>query len=183
MKRYRISSETDFYYSTCTITAWLPVFQDERYFQVIIESLKYCQQFKGLYLLGYVIMPTHLHLITSNSEKTSLSDIMRDFRHYTSSHIRKLLESDQRHGFLKIMQKAASILPGQTVKVWKDDFHPVTLFSEKWFYQKLEYLHENPVRKGFVEYAEHWKYSSARNWEKNDDRVIRIDRDALFLED
>jgi len=82
MKRYKIyNNETAFYYSTCTIIAWLPVFQEEKYFNVIIDSLKYCQKNKGLYLLGYVIMPTHLHLITSNSEDTTLSDIMRDFIH------------------------------------------------------------------------------------------------------
>jgi len=39
-----------------------------------------------------------------------------------------------------------------------------SLYSEKWFYQKLNYLHENPVRKGFVTKPEDWKYSSAKNW-------------------
>ena len=183
MKRYRVSKETDFYYSTCTITAWLPVFQDECYFNAIIESLKYCQQHKGLYLIGYVIMPTHLHLVTSNSEHTTLSAIMRDFRHYTSSTVRDLLEADQQHRFLKIFQKAAINLPRQKYKIWKDDYHPVALTSDEWFFQKMDYLHQNPVRKGFVEFAERWKYSSARNWEQGDNRIIRLDKDVFFSED
>lgn len=183
MKRYRITKETDFYYSTCTIAAWLPVFQDECYFNAIIESLKYCRQHKGLHLLVYVIMPTHLHLVTSNSENTSLSAIMRDFRHYTSSAVRGLLESDQRHHFLQIFQKAALNLTRQKYKVWKDDYHPISLTSAEWFFQKLDYLHQNPVRKGFVEFAEQWKYSSARNREHGDDSIIELDKDALFSED
>jgi REP element-mobilizing transposase RayT len=98
MRRYRIySTETSFYYSTCTIIAWLPVFQEDKYFQVIIDSLKYCQDNKGLYLLGYVIMPSHLHLIT-----------------------------------------------------------------DKWLNEKMNYMHANSVRKGFVIQPQHWKYSSLR---------------------
>ncbi|MFO7889757.1 MAG: transposase [bacterium] len=88
MKKYEIYSETtSYYYSTVSITAWLPIFQDECYFKIIIDSFKYCQEHKGLYLLGYVIMPTHLHLITSNNDSTSLSEIMRDFKNYTSKEI------------------------------------------------------------------------------------------------
>ena len=133
MKRYRITSETSFYYSTCTITAWLPVFQADRYFKLIIDSLSYCQKNKGLLLLGYVIMPTHLHLITSNVLETSLENIMRDFRHYTSSGIRNLLLEENRFHFLKVFEKAASALSKQHYRVWKEDYHPVALKSDKWF--------------------------------------------------
>ncbi len=98
MKRYNIfNHETTYYYSTCTITAWLPIFQEEHYFNIIIESLKYCQENKGLYLLGYVIMPSHIHLITSNNENTTLSNIMRDFRQYTSKKIRKSIQNQKKY--------------------------------------------------------------------------------------
>ena len=183
MKRYKIyNSETTFYYSTCTIIAWLPIFQEEKYFTVIIDSLKYCQENKGLYLLGYVIMPTHLHLITSNSEDTTLSDIMRDFRQYTSKKVRKLLEEYKQIQFLRIFEKAASKLEKQTYRIWKDDYHPVALKSDKWFHEKINYLHAHPVRKGFVELPEYWKYSSARNWILNDNSIINIDKEQVFPE-
>jgi len=127
-------------------------------------------------------MPTHLHLITSNNDDTILSNIMRDFRQYTSRGIRKLLEEDKQMQFLKIFEKAASNLPKQQYRVWKDGFHPVALKSEKWFNEKLAYLHANSIRKGFVELSEHWKYSSARNWVLDDDSIITIDREVLFCE-
>ncbi|NQT23950.1 transposase [candidate division KSB1 bacterium] len=183
MKRYKVSpEETSFYYSTCTIVAWLPVFQSEPYFQIIINSLNYCRANKGLLLLGFIIMPTHMHMVTSNHSDTILSEIMRDFRAYTSRKIRKQLELDGRESFLKVFENSARNLPKQQYRIWQEDYHPVALYSEDWFHQKMNYMHDNPVRIGFVDLPEHWKYSSARNWILDDDRLISIDRQCLFEE-
>jgi putative transposase len=180
MKRFRVfPAETTFYHSTCTIVDWLPVFQADAYFRTIIDSLKFCRLYKGLYLLAYVIMPTHLHLVTANSEQTTLSEIMRDFRQFTSKQIRRLLEEDGRTVFLELFKNAAKNLIKQDYKIWTNDFHPIALKSEKWIKQKIDYIHFNPVRKGFVELPEQWKYSSAINWILGDDQIIELDRDAL----
>lgn len=183
MKHYRIfPEETSFYYSTCTIVEWLNVFQDETYFNIILESLNFCRKQKGLYLLGYIIMPSHLHLITSNRTETTLSDIMRDFKAYTSRNIREQLEKDKRNNYLRILEYSAKNLPKQQYRLWMDDYHPIALSSEKWFNQKLSHMHNNPVRKGFVVLPEHWKYSSARNWLLNDERIMTLDWQVLSLE-
>jgi REP element-mobilizing transposase RayT len=137
---------------------------------------------KGLFLLGYVIMPTHLHLITSNQIDTTLSNIMRDFRTFTSRRLRDKLEEDHRQDYLRVFFNAAQNLTKQQFKIWTDDYHPIALTSEQWFIQKMEYLHHNPVRKGFVEKPEHWKYSSARNWLLDDDSIMTIDRNVLVDE-
>ena len=177
MERHQLSpSESDFYYSTSTISYWIPLFQEESYFNVIIQSLKYCQSHKGLILHGYVIMPTHLHLITSQKPGCGLSAVMRDFKHYTSSKMIELLHLDRHHYYLSLFEKVAQRnINKQRFKVWQEGFHPVLLNSEKWFYEKLNYLHENPVRKGFVEKPEYWKYSSARNWVYGDHEVFRVE--------
>jgi len=175
MKKYReYPEETAFYFTTTTIVNWIPVFQNDRYFQIIIDSLKYCQENKGLAIHGYVIMPTHLHLITSNEENILLKDIMRDFKHFTSNKIIQYLE-EENHYYLELFKQAAEVRFGdQKYKVWKNEYHPVALTSVKWFVEKLSYIHENPVRKGFVECPEYWKYSSARNWILDDHSIIRI---------
>jgi hypothetical protein len=113
---------------------------------------------------------------------TALSDIMRDFRQYTSRGIKKLLFEENKIHFLRIFEKAALTSPKQQYRVWQEDYHPVALKTEKWFNEKMLYLHANPVRKGFVELPEHWKYSSARNWLHNDDSIISIDRGVLLGE-
>jgi putative transposase len=64
-------------------------------------------------------------------------------------------------------------------KIWQDEYHPIAITSEKLFLQKMEYMHNNPVRKGFVEKPKYWKYSSARNWLLGDDCIIQINRDMI----
>ena len=175
MRRFKIYPAYNSYFTTCTIISWLTVFSEEKYFQIIIDSLKYCIAHKGLYLLGYVIMPSHLHLLTANAESTNLSNIMRDFKPFTSTRIAEELALSNNRLFLYIMAKAASReTKQQNYKVWKDDFHPEVLRSEEWFGQKLQYMHLNPVRKGFVIKPEDWKYSSARNWLSGDESIISI---------
>ena len=76
-------------------------------------------------------MPTHLQLVTANSEQTTLSEIMRDFRQFTAKQIRKLLEMEGRTVFLTFFAKAAENLTKQEYKIWADDFHPVALKSDR----------------------------------------------------
>ena len=124
-------------------------------------------------------MPFHLYLITSNKETHNLSEIMRNFKNVTSKEIKSKLIEDTRNAFLQIFANAAENLPKQQYKIWQGDFHPVALFSDKWFNEKMEYIHYNPVRKGFVEQPEHWKFISARNWLSGDDSIIEIDREFI----
>ena len=178
MKRYKAQmEETSFYYSTCTISHWTGVFQKDAYFQIIIDSFKYCQINKGLILHGYVIMPTHLHMITSTINNVSLPEIMRDSKHYASTKIINTLKDDNNVFYIELFQSVASKRElEQKYKVWQDEYHPIALKSGAWFNQKLDTLHHNPVRKGFVERPEQWKYSSARNWLLDDHSIITIQK-------
>jgi REP element-mobilizing transposase RayT len=124
-------------------------------------------------------MPTHLHLVTSTDDGVNFPGLMRDFKHFTASKIITILEEERHTTYLRILEdNATKRAPEQQHKVWQDGYHPVALTSERWFEQKLDYMHNNPVRKGFVEYPEHWKYSSARNWLEDDHSIIEIDKNA-----
>ncbi len=115
-------------------------------------------------------------------KETALSNFIRDFRAYASRRIGEQLEQQGCEGFLHIIENSAKNLPKQQYRVWKDDDHPVALISKKWFNLKMRYMHNNPVRKGFVEKPEHWKYSSARNWFLDDDGVLAVDQRILLGE-
>jgi len=184
MKRYKVYPEdTHYYFTTSTILNHIPVFQKDCYFEIITGSMKHCQENKGLKIHGYVIMPTHLHMISSNEHKPSLEEIMRDFKHFTSTKIIECLENENHSFFVELFRKAASVRYGnQTHKVWENDYHPVALTSAGWFEQKLNYIHQNPVRKGFIERPEYWKYSSARNWFLDDHSIIQIQIPDMFLD-
>ena len=63
-------------------------------------------------------------------------------------------------------------------KIWQEGYHPIAIKSQEVFNQKLEYIHYNPVKKGFVEKPEDWKYSSAGNYILGDDSLIALDEFA-----
>jgi len=147
MKHFKIyPDQTSIYFSTSTITQWQNIFTEEKYFQIIIDSLKYCIANKGLSLIGYVIMLNHVHLLTSNNENTTLSNIMRDFKHFTSTKIAEQLEEDNEKLFLYVFKKAAAgRSKKQRYRIWQDEFHPEAIYSDEWFSQKLDYIYYNPV--------------------------------------
>ena len=181
MNRYRVYKEAyNVYFSTSTIVEWLPVFTTDIYFNIIIDSLEYCQTNKGLNLIAYVIMPEHIHLVTSNLEEVNLSDIMRDFKRFTSQEISRQLEKDNKNLLLAVLERFAHKGKGNTeYKVWQDDFHPEVIYSETFLQQKIDYIHYNPVRRGLISKPEDWPYSSARNYLSNDETIITVDK---FLE-
>ena len=159
------------------VLRWIPVFTSIPYFQIIIDSLKFCQSNKGLRLNAYVIMPNHIHLIVQTESGVNLSDVMRDFKRYTSRAISKQLEADNQRLFLGIFAKAALPAKGNTrYKIWQDEFHPEAIHSERFYKQKVNYLHDNPCRKGFFALPQDWLYSSARTYYLGDDSVIEIDK-------
>ena len=179
MQKYKIDpAKTSYYFCTCTVVEWLCIFKEEKYFQVIIDSLNYCRKNKGLYLYGLVIMLNHLHMIVSTKDNILLSDVMRDFKRHTSTKLAEFLEADNEKLLLHFFKKAAEKQKGN-IKVWQDEYHPIALYSHTWFNEKLNYTHYNPVRKGYVLEPEDWKYTTARNWFNGADDVISIDLEYL----
>ncbi len=175
MKPFRFDKEHAFFFCTDTIVGWQYVFTAPAYFECIIDSLKYCQKKKGLRLHAFVIMPNHLHTIVSAVDG-NLSDITRDFKRFTSENITKMLRTAGNGRLLSFFAEAARFdKKGNESKIWQAGSHPEAIETGRFFDQKLRYIHENPVRKGFVKNAEDWLYSSARNYCLHDDSVIKID--------
>ena len=173
MKPFTIDRLAEFYFCSDTIVGWQYVFTSPAMFNVIIDSLKFCSSKKGLRLHGYVIMPNHIHSIVS-ARDGNLSDILRDFKRFTSDKIsERLLNKRLDKYFASAARREGK---GNVHKVWQRGSHPEAIVSQEFFLQKLNYIHENPVRKGYVRQPEHWLYSSARNYLLNDDAVIRIDK-------
>ena len=164
----------DLYFCTDVMVGWQYVFTSPEFFGSIIDSLSYCQINKGLHLHAYVIMPNHLHMIMS-AEARNPSDIMRDFKRYTSQQISDLLAQTSNHRlphyFSSVARREGR---GNTFRIWQSGSHPILIDNGDFLDQKLEYIHDNPVRKGYVEKPEHWKYSSARNYMLNDHSIIKI---------
>lgn len=163
MSAWKIHSDVEIYFVTSSIVNWIPVFVDKPFFSIITNSLKYCIDNKDLHIHGYVIMPDHIHLLVNG--KGNLSDIMRDFKTYTSVQISTLLKDKGYQHLLNTFQQAAmDSKKSDRFKIWQEEFHPIAIYSEKFYNQKLNYIHQNPVKKGYVTEPKHWYYSSARNY-------------------
>jgi len=163
---YRIPDQTATYFLTFQVVGWIDIFARKIYRDIVIESLTYCQQKKGLKLYAYVIMSNHIHLL-AQSEMDNLSGFVRDFKHYTSSKILDIVENgiESRRDWLKIVFAYHGKLKAkQTNQVWTHENHAELIYSPQFILQKMNYIHENPVRSGIVEKAEDYLYSSARNY-------------------
>ncbi|SIQ92142.1 REP element-mobilizing transposase RayT [Mucilaginibacter lappiensis] len=166
--QYRVRNPEEVYFVTFTIVDWVDVFTRPSYKQLIIESLIYCQQQKGLEVYSYCLMTNHLHLLVSAKHPATLPDIIRDFKKYTSKEIVKLIQNEpesRRDWILYRFQyhtKYSSRV--QDYKVWQDGYHGIACDNASILSQKLDYIHNNPVRAGIVIVSEHYQYSSAANY-------------------
>ena len=170
--RYQIINNSGVYFITSTVIEWIPVFTKREYFDIIVQSLSYCRQNKGLKLFAYVVMDNHIHLIASSDK---LSQIIRDFKSYTAREIINTAKIDGRKWLLNQFEfYKKKYKTDCEYQVWQEGFHPQMITEEEVFRQKVEYIHHNPIKRGFVEQAEHWVYSSARNYFAGDG-CIEID--------
>lgn len=151
-----------------TIIDWVDVFIRKRYKDIIIESLAYCQANKGLLVFGYVIMSSHLHLIVRATNDNKLSDVLRDFKKYTAKQLLHEIEhggyESRREWLLHRFAYRGSEKGNRQYQLWQSDNHPIVLYSLPVIAQKLDYIHANPVKEGWVSAAPDYLYSSASNY-------------------
>ncbi|MDI1355002.1 MAG: transposase [bacterium] len=166
--KYKAISNDNAYFVTVTTVNWVDLFTRQNHRMTIIDSLKYCQKQKGLEIYAYVLMPSHLHMLCRGKEGFALSDIMRDFKKFTSKRLIQNINEEsesRREWLLEIFSKACEHLSrGQEYKVWQDGYHAEALYTNKFVFQKLNYIHANPVKDRIVEKPEDYMFSSARNY-------------------
>ncbi len=170
MSAYKFNDPLGYYFVTFTVVEWIDVFTREDYRSVLLESLQFCQEKKGLVIHAWVIMSNHMHLIISRKENgMQLSDIVRDFKKFTSSSIIKMIEGNNRESrrnwMLWIFRSAGSKnRNNKKYQFWKQDNHAEQLLSNKFMEQKLDYIHNNPVEARVVCQPEDYMYSSASTY-------------------
>jgi REP element-mobilizing transposase RayT len=151
------------YFITITTIGWIDVFTNESYFDLLKNSLQHCIAEKGLILHEYVFMTNHIHLIAGASEKSQgLDAIIRDFKSFTTHEIKKLLKDDNRKYILKLLAESSKKKKENKFQIWQRENYPEELYSDDFTNQKIQYIWDNPVKKGYVKNPEDWLYSSAR---------------------
>ena len=157
-------------FTTHVVREHTPVFSAPAYFDLICRSLAWCRANRELRLYGYVIMPDHIHLLTSVSSPEILRHTLSSFRTYCARNLIEMLDLDGRQWAMSRIRHTMD-----SATFWEPEYHPVDASSAA-FDQKLDYIHSNPVRRGFVARPEHWLYSSARNYYLGENWPLEIDR-------
>ena len=160
--RYQIVENEFPYFTTWTINAWLPVFTRQWAVNEVLDSWRHLQQGDELQLLGYCVLENHLHLIAVGP---SIANTIARSRSYTA---RKIIDGLRSRG----EQTLLDLLAGNKLKhkhdrdfqLWQEGKKPKQIRTDPTMWQKLEYIHYNPVRRGYVDDPCHWRYSSARNY-------------------
>ena len=159
---YKVIEDECPHFFTCTVVNWISVFTNKDIVQIVLDSLNHLQIQKRLKLYGYVIMENHLHLIASGN------NLAREIGHFKSFTARKIIDylcENNINAILKQLQfHKLKHKKDRAYQLWQEGSHPELIQGEKMMIQKLEYMHYNPVKRGYVDDPIHWRYSSARNY-------------------
>ncbi|RXP44303.1 transposase [Lutibacter sp. HS1-25] len=166
--KYKATMPNTAYFVTITTVSWIDLFTRLNQRNLLIEALNYCQKEKGLEIYAYCIMPSHLHMLCKAKDDILLSNIMRDFKKFTSKKIIQTIidkPESRREWLLDSFSKACEHLKRkQQYKVWQDGYHAEIVTSNKFIKQKINYIHNNPVVDKIVAFPEDYLFSSARNY-------------------
>jgi REP element-mobilizing transposase RayT len=157
---------------TCTIVEWLPVFTSQACCDILVKSLQHCRDRKGLKIYAWVILDTHFHAILTAPD---LSAVLRDLKSFTAHQVLMQLEVEGRQWLLNQLHYYREVHKPNDYQVWQEGSHPQVITTDEAMEQKLEYLHNNPVKRGWVTAPEHWCYSSAHEWLAGAQPLLRSD--------
>ena len=182
--RYKVSDNQIPYFVTSTVVGWIDVFSREQYKEIICNSLLFCQKEKGLVLNAYVIMSNHIYLIISAAQGYEIAHIMRDFKKFTSKKIVAAIENNPQESRRKWMLNMFGYAgqnnnSNEQYQFWQQEYHPIALDTPEKTVQRLNYLHENPVRSGIVWLPEQYKYGSAIDYYCDKPGLLPIEK--LYL--
>ena len=168
--KYIIRDQNAIHFLTFTVTDGVDVFAKKDYKMELVDSMNYCIAEKGLVVYGWVIMSNHMHVIWKAKEGHELSGIIRDYKKFTAKRIIKIIEEgpeSRKVWMLKKFEFAAKRVKSNTrYKFWKNSNHAIYLgeFDTKMMEQKLEYIHNNPVKAMIVHQPEDYIFSSATDY-------------------
>jgi len=160
--RYKIDEPTHPHFVTCTVLHWLPLFTRQESVAIIIECLKFLQTKDNLKIYAYVILENHLHMVVSSDD---LHKSMQSFKQYTAKQLLELLKKENATTLLEQLafyKKAHH--KEKSYQVWEEGYQPKRIQGEAMMQVKIDYIHNNPVKRGYVDDAIHWRYSSARDY-------------------
>lgn len=158
--RYKTIQDGRTYFATSTVSGWQLLFNRPHLADIVLNSFKFIHNQERIILHAYVLMENHFPFIGSAE---NFSDEMRKLKSFTARMIVERLKKDNDWATLATFKvNGQKTTLDQEYRVWEEGYHPQAIMDEATLFQKIEYIHNNPVRRGYVDMPEHWRYSSAR---------------------
>ena len=161
------------HFITCTVLHWIPVFTRPATVEIILDSLRFLKQ-DGLKIYAYVVLENHLHLVAQSEH------LDRDMARFKSHTAKQLIQYLDQNRVTMILEQLAFYKKAhkhdRAYQFWQEGFHAEWIQNDAMMRQKIKYIHQNPVKRGYVDQAEHWRYSSARNY-RGETGLLEVDRD------
>jgi len=176
--RFLISHDSPVLYITVVTKDRLPVFRTDGMKEFPCVALDEARKSAGILLFAYVIMWDHLHLLTSLNSTTA--NVLRVLKGITARRvIDHLKEKEHFSSLAKLQHQERS--RNYKHSLWQTEGNVLPVFSEGMFMEKLNYIHQNPVRAGLTDRAEDYRWSSARLWRRRpiENEPLLMDHDLI----
>lgn len=169
LKRYYGQGQLHFITFSCYRRLPLLATVEARNF--FVEELGKVRREYGFYLIGYVVMLNHVHLLISEPEKGTPSTVMKMLKQQVSRGMRKRRQAVPKTKSGPIFPRFVAELPS----FWQERFYDFNVYSHEKKKEKLEYMHANPVNRGLVKHPKDWAWSSFLFYAKDEAGLVEID--------
>ncbi len=174
----KISRDSPLLYLTSVANNRLPVFKTDSIKEIVARALDEARRSAGILIFAYVIMPDHMHLITDGSRKSS--EALKYFNGITA---KRVIDHLKTNDFAASLEKLRTETKKRNYRhsLWEHHPNAFSINNEETLIQKVNYVHQNPVRAGLVERATDYLFSSARIWDRcpRNDEPLRVDLDQI----
>jgi putative transposase len=175
--KYQFADKESVYFITASVVDWVDVFTRDIYRNILLDSFRHCQASQGLQIHGWVIMTNHFHMVCSFINGFEPGMVIKNIKSFTAMKIIDAIinnpNESRRKWMLGIFEKnGLENKNNKKYQFWKIENHPVLLDTVAMYDQRLSYLHDNPVRAGFVQEPQHWHYSSAIDYYTEDQKGL-----------
>ena len=177
--RFLISQDSPSLYITIVTKDRLPVFRTDQMKEILCRAIDEARKSARFLLFAYVIMWDHMHLLTTRPSTTS--NVLRVLKGITARRLIDYLKENSHFSSLAKLQHQERDR-NYKYSLWQTEKNVLPIFSERMFMEKVNYIHQNPVRAELSERAEDYLWSSARIWKCRplENEPLLIDNDSIY---
>jgi len=180
MDLFKSKEQNLVHYVTCVTYKRVPAFRDEELCSLFIDALSETRAKDPFKLIGYVVMPDHIHPL-ANPIELNISKVVGRLKGRSAMKILKSLRAENTVDVLAKLKLPRPLSSGQTHAFWLQDFSSIDIWSHRFIRQKLHYVHMNPVRAGFCDHPAKWRWSSYRAYLPHEPGSVPIEIDWRWL--